>query len=101
MLPFAESFLWIEFENNFFYLLFGCLWARSEPSLRGQPPQPIENNFFYLLFGCLWARSELSLRGQPLQPILITPFYQFLTWESPGVLWKGRVPKPGRALGGF
>ena len=29
-------------------------------------------NFFYLLFGCSWAKSESFLRGQSLQPMLIT-----------------------------
>ena len=32
---YVESFLWIEFENKFFYLLFGCLWDISEPFLKG------------------------------------------------------------------
>ena len=73
MPPLAESFLWVEFANNCFYLLFGCSWAKFEPFLRGQTPQPI----------------------------LITPFYQFLTWGSLGALWKGWVTKPGRMLDVF
>ena len=73
MPPLAESFLWVEFANNCFYLLFGYSWAKFKPFLRGQTPQPI----------------------------LITPFYQFLTWRSPGALWKGRVTKPSRILMGF
>ena len=32
---YVESFLWIEFENKFFYLLFGCSWAISEAFLKG------------------------------------------------------------------
>ena len=32
---YVESFLWIEFGNKFFYLLFGCLWDISEPFLKG------------------------------------------------------------------
>ena len=56
-------------------------------------------NFFYLLFGCSWAKSESFLRGQLLQAMLITVI-KFLTWGPPGTLWKGRFPKPGRALSG-
>ena len=69
----VESFLSVEFANNCFYSLFRCSWATFKPFLRGPTP-------------C---------------PILITPFYQFLAWGSPGTLWKGRVTKPGRRLMGF
>ena len=40
MLPFAKRFIYIEFANDFFYLLFGYQSAKFGPLLMGQPHSP-------------------------------------------------------------